>query len=62
MIMHEECLEGIYESIQKLKQLAPRTNAVSQSKQVNFFFWFARSFIISLHWVYPFGNKLEMPL
>ncbi|KAF3321707.1 pre-rRNA-processing protein TSR2 [Carex littledalei] len=34
MIMHEECLEGVYESIQKLKQLAPRTNAVSQSKQV----------------------------
>ncbi|KAF3339648.1 pre-rRNA-processing protein TSR2 [Carex littledalei] len=34
MIMHEECLEGKYESIQKLKQLAPRTNAVSQSKQV----------------------------
>ncbi|KAF3339653.1 pre-rRNA-processing protein TSR2 [Carex littledalei] len=34
MIMHEECLEGKYESIQKLKQLPPRTNAVSQSKQV----------------------------
>ncbi|XP_078153135.1 uncharacterized protein LOC144548338 [Carex rostrata] len=34
MIMHEECLEGKYESIQKLKQLAPRTNVVSQSKLV----------------------------
>ncbi|XP_078153136.1 uncharacterized protein LOC144548339 [Carex rostrata] len=34
IIMHEDCLEGKYESIQKLKQLAPRTNAVSQSKQV----------------------------
>ncbi|XP_078153140.1 uncharacterized protein LOC144548343 [Carex rostrata] len=34
MIMHEEYLEGKYESIQKLKRLAPRTNAVSQSKQV----------------------------
>ena len=34
MIMHEDCLEGKYESIQKLKRLAPRKNAVSQSKQV----------------------------
>ncbi|KAJ1689923.1 hypothetical protein LUZ63_014078 [Rhynchospora breviuscula] len=34
MIMHEECLKGQYESIQKLKQLAPQRNAVSQSKLV----------------------------
>ncbi|KAJ4806475.1 Pre-rRNA-processing protein TSR2 [Rhynchospora pubera] len=34
MIMHEECLKGQYESIQKLKQSAPQSNAVSQSKQV----------------------------
>ncbi|KAJ3674758.1 hypothetical protein LUZ60_005374 [Juncus effusus] len=34
MLMHEDCLKGNYESIQKLKQLGPQTNSVSQSQLV----------------------------
>ena len=34
--MHEECLRGNYESIEKLRQSVPRMNAVSQSKRVIF--------------------------
>ncbi|KAJ6796556.1 pre-rRNA-processing protein TSR2 [Iris pallida] len=34
MVMHEGCLEGNYESIEKLRNLVPVTNAVRQSKEV----------------------------
>jgi hypothetical protein len=34
MIMHEECLEGNYSSIQKLREAAPRTRAHQHVKQV----------------------------
>ena len=34
MIMHEDCLKGNYESIEKLRKLGPGTSAVSQSRQV----------------------------
>lgn len=35
MIMHEDCLKGNYESIEKLRNSGPRINAVSQSRRVN---------------------------
>ncbi|OAY78946.1 pre-rRNA-processing protein TSR2 homolog [Ananas comosus] len=34
MIMHEDCLKGNYESIEKLRNSGPRINAVSQSRRV----------------------------
>ena len=34
MIMHEACLEGNYESIEKLRRSGPVVSAVSQSKRV----------------------------
>lgn len=34
MIMHEECLEGNYSSIQKLREAGPRTGAHQHIKQV----------------------------
>lgn len=37
MIMHEECLQGNFESIEKLRMSVPITNALSQSKRVIFF-------------------------
>ncbi|KAJ6841294.1 pre-rRNA-processing protein TSR2 [Iris pallida] len=35
MVMHEGCLEGNYESIEKLRNLLPLANAVRQSKEVS---------------------------
>lgn len=34
MILHEDCLKGNYEPIEKLRKLGPGTSAVSQSRQV----------------------------
>ncbi|XP_072955334.1 uncharacterized protein [Typha angustifolia] len=34
MIMHEDCLKGNYEPIQKLREAGPQRNAVSQSRQL----------------------------
>ncbi|XP_020274203.1 pre-rRNA-processing protein TSR2 [Asparagus officinalis] len=34
MVMHEDCLRGNYESIEKLRKSVPMMNAVSQSKRV----------------------------
>lgn len=36
MIMHEDCLQGNYESIEKLRRSNSGADAVSQSKQVNY--------------------------
>ncbi|XP_008813560.1 pre-rRNA-processing protein TSR2 isoform X1 [Phoenix dactylifera] len=34
MIMHEDCLKGNFEPIEKLRKLGPGTNAISQSRRV----------------------------
>lgn len=44
MIMHEDCLKGNYESIEKLRKLGLGTSAVSQSRQVTYF-WPLFSFL-----------------
>ena len=37
MVMHEECLEGNYESIIKLRETHPQAVAGSHIRQVSFF-------------------------